>query len=55
MNDWNYIYRNKRTGEKTRSHAVAKHSWYKDQHDEVEVWRFSKTLNEWIIGWEWTW
>lgn len=46
-------YKNKRTGERTDSHAEAM-GWYRAK-DEVEVWYYSETLCEWICGIEWVW
>lgn len=46
-------YKNKRTGERTESHATAM-GWYRAK-DEVQVWYFSETLSEWICGVEWVW
>ena len=46
-------YKNKRTGERTESHAKAM-EWYRAK-DEVEVWYWSETCCEWLCGVEWVW
>jgi hypothetical protein len=46
-------FKNKRTGEKTESHAKAM-EWYRAK-DEVEIWGWSETLGEWICRMEWVW
>jgi hypothetical protein len=46
-------YKNKRTGERTESHAVAM-GWYRAK-DEVEVWYYSEAVSEWLCGVEWVW
>lgn len=46
-------YKNKRTGERTESHAKAM-EWYRAK-DEVEVWYWSEVCGEWLCGVEWVW
>ena len=46
-------YKNKRTGEKTESHAKAM-EWYRAK-DEVQIWGWSETLGEWVCRLEWVW
>ena len=46
-------YKNKRTGERTESHAVAM-EWYRAK-DEIEVWYWSEVCGEWLCGVEWVW
>lgn len=46
-------YKNKRTGERTKSQKQAM-EWYRGK-DEIEVWYYSEVCGEWICGVEWVW
>lgn len=50
MKHTNY-YKNKTTGEVVTDVKEAQ-KWY-NNGDEIEVWYFSNTLSEWVMGLEW--